>query len=315
LIAAGMVAAAGAQARGIEISPQMADQARGFWSPARMAAAKPMEVEPTPSAAGPAAGLSLAQRGAPFRVESLALSSDAATTDRPPFDEVIDPTAPESRVNGVIFFGVFGGFGRCSGTAVNSPNLSVVITAAHCVNSGGPRGTWYRNNWVFVPGYRYGQRPFGAFPAKWLDATPRWLSERSENADVAAAVVMRNERGQRLGAAVGGAGFASGLAPRQKFDVHGYPVAAPFDGETQRICAQTPFLGHDPESFLFGGGPLNLAVNCDVTGGASGGGWTIAGGLINSVTNYGYPDDPATDFGSYFGKEVARLYHRAGQVR
>jgi hypothetical protein len=228
---------------------------------------------------------------------------------------VVDPTGPVFRVNGVIFFEAFGGLDRCSGTSVNAPNLSVVITAGHCVYSGGSRGRFYGGRWIFVPGYRYGQRPYGVFPAKWLDSTPRWLSEGSENADVGAAVVMRNEHGQRLGAAVGGAGFASGLKARQVFDVHGYPAAPPFDGETQRICPQTPFLGHDPGSFLYGGGPLNLAVDCDVTGGASGGGWTIAGGLLNSVTDYGYSDDPATDFGSYFGKEVARLYHRAGQVR
>jgi hypothetical protein len=315
-IAAGSVAPAHANPSGAAISPHQASQARAYWTAARMARARPLEIEPR-AESSPAAAGGVAARGAPLRVAARAPSSTtpAASAGRPPFEEVIDPTAPESRVNGVIFFGAFGFLDRCSGTAVNAPNLSVVITAAHCVNSGGPRGRWYRHGWVFVPGYRYGQRPFGIFPAKWLDVTPRWLAERSENADVAAAVVMRNERGQRLGAAVGGAGFASGLSPRQVFDVHGYPAGPPFNGETQRVCAQTPFLGHDPQSILMGGGPLNLAVACNVTGGASGGGWTIADGLLNSVTNYGYTNDAATDFGSYFGKEVARLYHRAGSVK
>jgi len=45
-------------------------------------------------------------------------------------------------------------------------------------------------------------------------------------------------------------------------------------------------------------------------------GWTISGGtILNSVTNYGYGDDPNTDFGAYFGEEVGRLFHRAGRVK
>jgi V8-like Glu-specific endopeptidase len=227
---------------------------------------------------------------------------------------VADPTTAESRQNGVIFFAVEGSLARCSGTSVNAPNFSVVITAGHCINSGGPGGRWYRGPWVFVPGYRYGQRPFGVFAATWLDTTRRWLSTGSENFDVGAAVVARNEHGERLADAVGGTGIAWGLKADQVFDVHGYPAAPPFDGETQHLCAQTPFLGHDLQSFL-SDGPLNLAVECNVTGGASGGGWTIRGGVLNSVTNYGYGDDPTTDFGAYFGKEVARLYGRAGQLK
>ncbi len=139
-------------------------------------------------------------------------------------------------------------------------------------------------------------------------------TERLQNFDVGAAVVARNERGQRLVDAVGGAGIAWGLKAKQVFDVHGYPVAPPFDGETQRLCAQTPFLGHDAQSFLWPG-PLDLAVDCDVTGGASGGGWRIRGGLLNGVTDYGYGDDRATDFSAYFGKEVGRLFARAGSVK
>jgi V8-like Glu-specific endopeptidase len=272
-----------------------ARDARQFWTPARMRQAKPVEVQAPggalPAASGSGGGASLSSA----------------------FGEVGDSTSTESRWNGVIFFSVHGALGRCSGTSVDAPNASVVITAAHCVNSGGPWGRWYRDDWVFVPGYRYGQRPFGVFPAVWLDTTRPWRRSGSENFDVGAAVVARNERGERLADAVGGTGIAWGLKARQTFDVHGYPAAPPFDGETQRLCPQTPFLGHDPQSFLTPG-PLNLAVDCDVTGGASGGGWTIRGDVLNGVTNYGYGDDPATDFGAYFGKEVGRLYGRAGKV-
>jgi hypothetical protein len=229
-------------------------------------------------------------------------------------ETVADPTAPLTRTNGVVFIATPLGLGRCSGTSVNAPNYSVVFTAGHCVHTSGPHGSWLDFHWAFVPGYRYGQRPFGIFAAKWLDTTRQWRTTGNDNFDVGAAVVGRNERGRRLGKEVGGTGIAWGLKARQIFDVHGYPVAPPFDGETQHVCAQAPFLGHDPRSFL-SPGPLNLAVECTVTGGASGGGWTIKEGILNGVTSYGYPADPGTDFGPYFGKEVGRLFTRAKRVK
>jgi V8-like Glu-specific endopeptidase len=282
--AAGALAAPGGQAQ----------RALRFWTAARMKAAKPLD-------------LRLPGQG------QIAFDEPASASSA--FETVPDPTLADTRVNGAIFIETPFGLGRCSGTSVNAPNYSVVFTAGHCVNTGGPHGRWMDFRWVFVPGYRYGQRPFGVFPAKWIDTTRQWRTSGSENFDVGAAVVTRNQRGQLLAKAVGGTGIAFGLKTRQVFDVHGYPAEEPFDGETQQVCTQTPFLGHDARSFL-SPGPLNLAVDCDVTGGASGGGWTIAGTkTLNSVTNYGYGDDPDTDFGAYFGKEVARLFQRAAQVK
>jgi len=277
-----------------------------------MKQAKPLEVKvtggPHVSFDGPAPQAG----GEPRVLPPLAAGPGATASSR--FDVVPDPTAVDRRVNGVIFFRLPFGFGRCSGTSVNAPNYSVVITAGHCINSGGPRGFWIDFGSVFVPAYRYGQRPFGVFPVKWIDTTRQWRTSGSENFDIGAAVVGRNERGQLLAKAVGGTGIAWGLKAAQVFDVHGYPAEEPFDGETQRICSQVPFLGHDADSFL-APGPLNLAVECNVTGGASGGGWTIRDGVLNSVTDYGYPDDSRTDFGAYFGKEAGQLYGRAARVK
>lgn len=265
-----------------------------------MRSAQPVEV------AGPGAGAA---------ASGTSISTPPEVAPHSDFVAVPDSTDPVARVNGAIFFEVEGELGRCSGTAVDSPNRSVVFTAGHCVHElGGKRSDWYRGHWTFVPAYRFGQRPFGVFPATWLDATTRWVREGNENFDVAAAVVGRNEKGQTLGAAVGGDQITFNLSPRQVFDVHGYPVGRPFDGETQRVCAAASYLGHDPESFLTPG-PLTLAVPCQVTGGASGGGWTIHGNVLNGVTDYGYPEDPQTDFGAYFGPEVARLYHRVKRFK
>jgi len=288
---------AGTAAAGVWVQGSAQGEAASFWTTARMRAAKPLEVDTR----GRAKGAAVASQASEF-------GSD--------FVEVPDPTASGFRIHGAIFIDLgFFGYGRCSGTAVRSPNHSVVFTAAHCIHSGGSFGRWYRSRAAFIPAYRYGQRPFGIFPVRWLDTTRQWRVSGSENFDVGAMVVGKNERGQTLTEAVGGAKIAWDLKPRQDFDVHGYPAEPPFDGETQRLCGATPFLGHDPNSFAEPG-PLNLAVTCELNGGASGGGWMIEGGqTLNGVTDYGYFDETSPTYGPYFGKEVARLYGRAAAVR
>ena len=269
--------------------PEEAAAARRFWTPARMEAARPRLGSP------------------PAHASSLnpALTATSET--------IADPTLPQYRVNGAIFIseGAGIGFGRCSGTSVVSPNKSVVITAGHCVYD---EGIWSDRKWVFVPGYHHGERPFGTFTAHWLGTTPAWHAHENENFDVGAAVVGRNEKGQTLAAAVGADRLKTGLSPEQTFDVYGYPVEKPFNGGTLQVCRQAAYEGHDFGS-LFEPGPLDLAISCDDSAGGSGGGWVIDGNVVNSVTTYGYPSDPFTNFGPYFGQDVANLYARAKQIK
>ena len=263
---------------------------RRFWTPARMRAARPIEGR---APAAHASGL------------NPVLTATSET--------IADPTEPQYRVNGVIFIseGANVGYGRCSGTSVVSPHGNVVITAGHCVYD---QGIWSDRKWVFVPGYHHGERPFGTFTAHWLGTTPAWHAHENENFDVGAGVVGRNEKGETLTQAVGADRVATGRPPGQVFDVYGYPVEKPFNGGTLQVCRETAYEGHDFGS-LFEPGPLNLAISCDDSAGGSGGGWTIEGDVVNSVTTYGYPSDPFTNFGPYFGKDVANLYARAKQIR
>jgi V8-like Glu-specific endopeptidase len=296
LLALAVIKVADASARGTWVDSFSAREAGHFWSPGRMQAAKPIELA--------------VPRFGP-RAAATPLTHTTGTDFGDNFELVPDPTAPGFRVHGVLFTssGYFG-YGRCSGTAVDSPNESVVITAAHCVSGSGT------SNLAFIPAFRYGQRPYGVFPVRWLDTPKQWGGGfSSANFDVGAMVVGKNQRGETLEEAVGGAEIAFNLKAKQTFDVHGYPGEEPFDGETQRLCPGVPSLGPDPTSFQFPG-PLNLANECDVTGGASGGGWMIRGGTtLNGLTSYGYFDVQSPVFGPYFGKEAARLYSRAARIR
>jgi hypothetical protein len=288
-------ASPGALFPGAAVPAARAAKARSFWTPARMRAAVPVP-GPRPNATAAAPAL-------------------PATTPLSTSETLPDPTLPGLTVNGAIFIreGEPGrsGFGRCSGTSVVAPNMSVVITAGHCVFD---EGEWSKDKWVFVPGYHHGERPFGTFAAHWLGTTPAWRAGEDSNFDVGAAVVGRNEKGQRLAAAVGADRIAFNQPPGQLFDVYGYPVEKPFNGGTLQVCRNAPYEGHDFNSFLEPG-PLNLAVRCDDSAGGSGGGWVIDGDVLNGVTSYGYPEDPSTNFGPYFGGAVAMLYHEAGRVK
>jgi V8-like Glu-specific endopeptidase len=276
-----------------------AEQARRFWTPARMRQARALPAH--------LPGDAQLADGTPGSSPPAALPGESVV----PTETIADPTAPGVSQNGAVFVvGPFGTLGRCSGTSVDAPNFSLVITAGHCVHEG---RHWMGTKWVFVPGYRYGERPFGTFVAKWLGATSQWIESENPNFDVGAAVVSRNELGQRLADAVGADDIAFNLPPKQVFDIYGYPVAEPFDGATLQHCAQTPYEGHAFFSLLTPG-PLNLAVHCEISAGASGGGWTISGNVLNGVTADGYPGDD-TNYGPYFGKEVAKLYARATKVK
>ena len=190
-----------------------------------------------------------------------ALPARAATVPSSGSETLPDPTLPGlAGKRRDLHLRATAGFGRCSGTSVNAPNLSVVFTAGHCVLT---KATGPARKWVFVPGYHHGERPFGTFTAKWLGTTRQWLASENFNFDVGAAVVCRNERGQRLAAAVGGDGIAWGLSPPglRRLRLPGraalqrrHPAALP----PGRLRGPRPRLLPLP-------GPLDLAVQCDVS--------------------------------------------------
>src|SRR5215472_508630 len=134
------------------VSTAAQQAARAFWTPARMAAATPV-VNPNEVIAGPAAS--------------------------PP------PGTPTARLfNGVptvgaLFFTSGSSAHYCTASVSSSPQ-DMVLTAAHCAYSGG-----FFKNIEFIPGYRSGRAPYGAWVVNKITVARGWKSSQNQNLDFA----------------------------------------------------------------------------------------------------------------------------------
>jgi V8-like Glu-specific endopeptidase len=210
---------------------------------------------------------------------------------------VADVSEVGTRTNGKIF-GVDPRTGpyTCSGTALNTPSHSIVLTAGHCVVEGGRTG----RELTFVPAYDHGARPFGSFEAEAVYVMPRWLHGENPDFDVAALKVKPNKLG-KLTDVVGGRGYATSKSRTSAFQIFGYP-AARAGGEELRSC-RAHGLGLDRFTDRFAG-PPTMPASCDMAAGASGGAWLFDGEYVSGVTSYSYQGRPTQLFSPYFGPEV-----------
>ncbi|MEV0829885.1 trypsin-like serine peptidase [Nonomuraea rubra] len=262
-----------------------------YWTESRMEAAQPLNA-PAPKAE--AAGEP--ERGAPFAREPQAARTPG---------EAWTGGGAVARTTGRIFFTTQAGRNSsCSGTAVTSANKSVVLTAGHCVKMSGA----FHTNWVFVPGYDRGSRPFGTWAATRLLTTPQWNAREDINFDVAAAVVAPLD-GRTLVDAVGGQGVAFNQPRRRQMYAFGYPALAPYDGSKLIYCSGRAF-----DDFV---GTDDLGLTCNMTGGSSGGPWLLnfaeptGLGTLNSVNSFKYSFAPNWMLGPYFGNEAQAVYQSA----
>lgn len=227
-------------------------------------------------------------------------------------------TTRSGAVTGKLFFyragdANSGNYYVCSGTVIKSQNASLVWTAGHCVHDG-KGGTWHLDM-VFVPAFDNADgdpnvdpsdlasfAPLGTFPAVHVWTSPEWVKTGDEHGgdlahDYAVIEVGRNGNGQTLDSAVASTGAkpvpmwfnaptAQGKTP--PMSIRGYPAAQPYNGMSQYGCTDNSVqllnvteLGPDAKEYRAG---------CDLTGGASGGGWFArapgqASGDVSLVTN------------------------------
>lgn len=233
----------------------------------------------------------------------------AALTARASFSPIAEPALPPYAVNGRLFVRQGSQQGACSATAINSASRRLVLTAAHCLNSG-PRGRRGTSVWsryvVFVPAYTNGTAPFGAFVARRnaVFAPRQWVKFGNPNFDVGAILTAPNAEGVNVADAVGGgAAILTDRSRRQAFQSFGYPRKA----RALQGC-DSPYVGDDHLTYRLPG-PPTIAIRCHWAPGASGGGWLTEGGTaINGLTSYGKQRDRVHTFGPYFSaRNVGRL--------
>lgn len=84
--------------------------------------------------------------------------------------------------------------GRCSGVMVGK---DLVLTAGHCVHSGGASGAWMKSATVY-PGRNGANSPFGSCTAKRFYSIKGWTEKRNSNYDFGA-IKLNCEIGNRVG--------------------------------------------------------------------------------------------------------------------
>ena len=301
LLALALPASAGAEGVASHSTGQSSADVRGYWTPERLRLARP-------------ASELLAGVPAPSDLLGSLLGA-GDPSPRSAAQQVANARKRPFRTHGKVYFHLPSGNYVCSGTVVRARTKRLVVTAGHCVFGDAA----YADNWMFVPGKDGASEPFGRWTAARLAVTKQWQASEDVRYDVGMAT-MRKRNGKRLQKVVGRRGIAFDQGRDLNFDAFGYPAEPPFSGGQLWRCS-SPAQGTDS-----GPPPAPTRIDCDMTGGASGGGWVIGDRRVNSVVSYGYecviPIPPLCDnpeegklFGPYFGATIHRLYRSQRRSR
>ena len=293
--------------------------AADYWTPARMAAAIPADALVPAGVGKQFEATPLTPSGTPTTVEPTGGSLGAGPNSLLAAVGVARPyTNFPDRLNGKVFFSKGGLSYVCSGTVVNGTNKDLVDTAGHCVSDGAGH---FHSNWIFVPAYSSaatgctttsGCYPYGRWSARLLTTRTEWHTYANLKQDYGYAV-LNTLGGQHIVNRLGGQGSTFNQSRTQTYRAYGYPQAAPFNGYDQKVCVSGWLANDNPSTRS---GPLTIKINCNLTGGSSGGGWLIrlaASGLgyVNSHNSYGYTGQPGFMYGPYYGSEALSLFNSA----
>jgi len=298
---------------GVTVAPsrQTAAEVQGYWTPARMAAAKPLDKIMSRGAARAQAPVKVPARGAAGSAPSYMPSSlrpvgpirnpsqpigQAAEAPNTQCYECFVPytrwyyfpryrTYPVSTV-GKLFFTIGSSGFVCS---ASTNYVDTVMTAGHCVYT---PGTGFNGNELFCPSYNAGVNPaVGCWAANYLVTSTVWANTGSFEWDTGGintqptGTVINNH----IGNVTGWLGLAWNQAEDQNWFDFGYPQAAPFDGRFIVVCNSE--FGYEESDGNNQGGPNSLSIGCDMTGGSSGGPFILAfasGNYLNGHNDWRY---------------------------
>jgi hypothetical protein len=273
---------------------------QAYWTPERLASAKPMPLPLAPSTAastsrtgsvGPSVGgdgkpgivhatpdlrhLLFAPSLNPALEEGVAepqmrgTSGAPFTSSRAVFGglSAAERTYP-NRINGKLFFTQPGvGNFVCSAT-VQRPGI--ITTAGHCVHRGSGGAAGFFTNFLFVPAFRNGAAPFNSWPWTFVVVTGTWATGGGvvPNAADYAIIELRptlcSGAVRFIGNCIGFAGFQTGpFLTTEHITSMGYPCNIDSCNIMHRVDAE-PHRNFAPN---------NTTIGSDMRGGSSGGGW------------------------------------------
>jgi len=270
LAAAVVVAAAGgcASAPAASHPPEPAGGPASYWTEARLLAADP-------------------SRGLDFRAEQGKAAHLARLSLRV----------------GALFEHDASGDHFCTASVVASPGRDLLITAAHCINGGKNGG--YRQDIVFIPDYRDGQKPYGVWVPAHLLVAPQWENFSDPAYDVGF-IVLKPDDGKNIEEVLGANQLGIDPGYDNQVRVTGYPAS-----QDAPVTCTGP-TSKQSES--------QLRFECDgFTGGTSGSPWvthfdlrTRTGTIVGVLGGYEEGGSTAAiSYSSYLGPEIEQLYHQA----
>jgi len=198
-----------------------------------------------------------------------------------------------------------------SATVIRSSNKDTLITAGHVIYDRGA----YAQNVKFIPGYDHGNAAHGEWTGRSLQASKAWIqrsnSDDHEN-DVGFITLNQRSDGKSIADVTGAQQIAFNAGKGKPIYAYGYPKESPYDGESLQYCSDT--AGPDRQN----SSSTSQAIDCDMTPGASGGGWVTdmqssGVGTVVSVTSFSYENALDVTLGPALGSEAKAAYDEAAR--
>ena len=266
------------------------DRIVAYWTPARMAAAKPRDLTPS--------GVSAVPRARPGGGGG-GVTGKSWTGGGPVLD-----------LTGKVFFHMGGGDWQCSGSIVDDggrPGYSMVLTAGHC--SIDETTGEFATNWLFMPNWDKQPATFSgacqnSYYGCWTAvgiyvqygfATAGSFNDQAVTHDWGFEVVGPGGHNDTQLDALGSypIQFLGTVSSGDRLEAFGYPAAGKYHGNDLTWCANKIFV--DVSSSNGSTSNSTWGMGCDMTGGSSGGPWfkglnetNGTGGVLSSLNSYGY---------------------------
>jgi len=286
-----------------------AESTRDYWTPKRLASAEPVPVASAPGGGALAAPRSAEAVGRPGQRPGTAPAgiAGAPQLNRLFSGEVADQTLYPQSANGKLFFSSGRSDYECSASVVQSQSNSVILTAGHCIF--GRRGG-FSKRLLFVPAYVDGAQPYGSWTWDFEVVSKQYFKSESLHFDYGAVKLRPNASGS-IGDVVGELGLRWNQSRDQLYRAIGYPSNLAGGGRMWNCVSGLATV--DKKLAV---GPPPSGIECDMGGGSSGGGWTIAdstGFYLNSVTSYSLRGLSNVLFGPYLTGKVNGIVNRANR--